>query len=300
MDIIKQVLKIFAMLIFMVVVTIALCLPMIAGRCFYILIPKRIASAKRFLLGGGEFAGWLWCKMAIGAINFVSGVRWQIEGEENIPKEKSCIIISNHCSWFDIPAVFRAMINTGVVVRFFIKRVLILLPLLGQAAWGIYCPFMRRYGRKYLEKYPEKAGLDIIETKRSCEVFRGRQVYLLNYLEGTRFSKEKKDKQKSPYRNLLNPRAGGVANAILAMEGQVQNILDFTISYPNGRPTFMTFLSGREFIARVQIEVLELPEVGSGDYANDPVARKKYQSWINSIWRKKDNKFGEDVMRYAA
>lgn len=291
MDVIVQPFRLTLMLIFMVVVTVCTCVPMALSRCIYHLVPKRFTTVRSSLIYLGEVNGWLWSKASLFAIDSMSKIEWQVTGTEKIPHDKSCIIISNHSSWFDIPAVFKAMIGTGVVVRFFVKRALLLLPFFGQAAWGIFCPFMRRHSKAYLEKHPEKAGQDIAETKRSCDVFRGRHVYLLNYVEGTRYTEEKRLKQKAPYNNLLKPRAGGVANALQAMDGQIEKIIDLTISYPEGKPDFLTFVSGKRFVARLHVEVLDLPDVGSGDYTGDPESRAKYQSWVNELWSSKDGRF---------
>lgn len=277
----------------MLVMTPLICTPMFLSRCVRVILP--LSVVQRSCMRLCEFLGWLWCFLAIFFIDLISGVRWDISGVENIPKNKTCIIVSNHCSWFDIPVVFKAMMSTGIVVRFFIKKPLIFLPFLGQAAWGLDCPFMRRYSRDFLAKNPEKASLDLLATQRACSVFAGRQVFLLNYLEGTRFTEEKSSAQGVPYKNLLRPKAGGVASAIRAMGGQVEGILDLTISYPKKAPTVLKFLSGRPFVAKATLQVLELPDVGLGDYSNDLEVRKNYQGWVNRLWDEKDKKIEEDL-----
>jgi 1-acyl-sn-glycerol-3-phosphate acyltransferase len=226
----------------------------------------------------------------------VSNVQWELVGLESIPSEKSCLIVSNHSSWFDIPAVLKAMMHTKIAVRFFVKRPILYIPLIGWGAWGIDCPFMHRYSKKYLQEHPERGADDADETKKSCAVFRGRQVFLLSYLEGTRFSKKKRELQGGEYRHLLKPKAGGIASALQAMGGQIKAILDFTISYPQGRPSCVRFLCGKPFIARVHVQARSVPEVGSGDYLNDPDSRVKYQNWVNGLWRAKDLKLdGEQL-----
>ena len=73
---------------------------------------------------------------------------------------------------------------------------------------------MQRYPRAVLEKRPDLRRKDLETTKAACERFRDTPVSVLNFLEGTRFSPAKRDLQRSPYRHLLLPRAGGIAQVV--------------------------------------------------------------------------------------
>jgi len=293
----KQLCLFVVTLAFMALVTVCTCIPMMLSRCLRVVVP--IKSLRQTFIKMGDFFGWAWCYCSVLATRMVSNVKWELVGLESIPSEKSCLIVSNHSSWFDIPAVLKAMMHTKIAVRFFVKRPILYIPLIGLGAWGIDCPFMRRYSKKYLQDHPERVADDAEETKKACAVFQGRQVFLLNYLEGTRFSKKKRELQGAEYKHLLKPKAGGVASALQAMGEQIQAILDFTISYPQGKPSCVGFICGKPFVARVHVRAIAVPDVGSGDYLNDPDSRLKYQNWVNGLWREKDLKMDGDLLRAA-
>ncbi|MDX1475358.1 MAG: acetyltransferase, partial [Reinekea sp.] len=123
------------------------------------------------------------------------------------------LIIANHQSWLDIFVLFFVTYRKLPVLKFFIKSQLIWVPVAGAAWWALDYPFMSRYSKSYLEKHPEKAGKDLETTKRACEKFSEQPTSVVNFLEGTRFTKAKHQQQQSPYRHLLKPKAGGVAFA---------------------------------------------------------------------------------------
>jgi 1-acyl-sn-glycerol-3-phosphate acyltransferase len=160
---------------------------------------------------------------------------------------------------------------------------------MGLAWWALEFPFMRRHSEAYLAKHPEMRGKDQATTRKACEKFALIPTSVMNFLEGTRFTKAKHARQNSPYRHLLKPKAGGIALALNAMGDKFQAILDVTIVYPDGTPDFSQFLAGK--LKRVVVRVRRLPvpqHLVQGDYANDPVVRADYQQWVQRLWQEKD------------
>ncbi len=122
---------------------------------------------------------------------------------------------------------------------------------------------------------------------------------VINFLEGTRYTPHKHDAQNSPYRNLLKPKVGGVAIALATLGERFDALLDVTIVYPDGPPTFWQLLSGR--VRRVVVEVRKLPipdELTRGDYARDAGMRTRVQAWVNALWQDKDARI--DALREAS
>ncbi len=199
------------------------------------------------------------------------------------------LVLANHQSWVDIP-ILQAIFNRRIpLLRFFLKSQLFWVPLLGLAWWALDFPFMKRYSREKLAKHPELAGRDIETTRRACEKFRGIPISILNFAEGTRFTALKRDRQQSPYRHLLKPKAGGVAFVLEAMGDSLHAILDVTIAYPHGPATFGDLLADRIPEVRVHVRQREIPaELVRGNYQNDPDARERVQAWINAVWIEKD------------
>ena len=134
---------------------------------------------------------------------------WDVRGAGDLRQDTSYLVVSNHQSWVDIPALIQVFNRRTPYFKFFLKKELIWVPFLGLAWWALEYPFMKRYSKAFLEKHPELKGKDLEITKAACEKFKRIPVTVVNYLEGTRFSEQKKAQQQSPYRHLLKPKAGG-------------------------------------------------------------------------------------------
>jgi 1-acyl-sn-glycerol-3-phosphate acyltransferase len=199
------------------------------------------------------------------------------------------LVLANHQSWVDIP-VLQAILNRRIpLLRFFLKSELLYVPLLGLAWWALDFPFMKRYSRQTLARHPELAGRDIAATRRACAKFKEIPVSVMNFVEGTRFTPRKHEQQASAFAHLLKPKAGAVAFVLDAMGGALQAVLDITIVYPRGRPTFADLFANR--VPEVRVTVIQRPippELLGGDYASDPALRVRVQRWLNEIWTEKD------------
>ena len=225
------------------------------------------------------------------AITFLTqDIRWDIEIPDNLDYRGQYLVTANHQSWADI-VVLQHVFNRRIpFLKFFLKKELIWVPLMGIAWWALDLPFMRRYSREYLERNPHKRGKDLEITQRACEKFRDIPVSIMNFLEGTRFRLAKHEKQQSPYRHLLKPKAGGIAFALNAMDGTIRELIDVTIVYKPHRAGFWDLFSGRVARIVVRARKLEIPErFLHGDYQNDPQWREEFQAWVRELWERKDD-----------
>jgi 1-acyl-sn-glycerol-3-phosphate acyltransferase len=160
---------------------------------------------------------------------------------------------------------------------------------MGLAWWALDFPFMRRHSEEYLKLHPEMRGRDQAATRRACEKFALIPTSVMNFLEGTRFTPAKRQRQQSPYRHLLKPKAGGIALALNAMGDRFQAILDVTIVYPDGAPNFWEFLCGKLERVIVRVQILPVPErLMHSDYAGDAEVRTAFQQWVQQLWQDKD------------
>ena len=218
--------------------------------------------------------------------------RWDIRGADNLSRTTSYLVISNHQSWVDIPALMQGLNRRTPFFKFFLKKELIWVPFLGLAWWALDYPFMKRFSKAFLAKHPELKGQDLKITQAACELFKRQPVTVVNYLEGTRFTPAKRAQQQSPYTYLLKPKAGGVAFVLAAMGPQLDAVLDVTVVYPQAKiPGFWALISGQVPKVIVDIQTRELdPALCQGDYENDPVFREQIQSWVNQLWIKKDQR----------
>lgn len=263
---------------------VGLLLPMAVAR---LLVP--IPAWQRMSGRGMGRLAEMWVGISSRTLWWTRRTEWDVEMPEGLSREGWYLVISNHRSWVDIVALLEAFHGRIPFLRFFLKRELIWLPFVGIGAWALDFPFMRRYPKEVLEKRPELRGKDLETTRRTVERLRGTPVSILNFLEGTRFTPEKRDAQKSPYRHLLIPRAGGFAFVLQALGPQLRAVVDATIVYPDGRTGFWDLLSGRISKVIVRARRIEVPrEFLVGDYENDPVFRERFQAWARELWREKD------------
>jgi 1-acyl-sn-glycerol-3-phosphate acyltransferase len=122
----------------------------------------------------------------------------------------------------------------------------------------------------------------------------------MNFLEGTRFTREKHDRQRSPYRYLLRPKAGGIALALNVLGDKFDSLLNITIVYPDGVPSFWEFLSGKLKHVIVRIGQAKVPqELRHGDYEGDEAFRAAFQQWVQQLWQEKDLQI-QSLMKEAA
>ncbi len=226
------------------------------------------------------------------SLKLTQKTEYKISGIKDLKYEGWYTVISNHQSWADIFVLQKVFNHRIPFLKFFLKKDLIWVPLIGLCWWALDFPFMRRYSKAFLEKYPQYKGKDLEITKKSCEKFKFTPVSIMNFLEGTRFQLSKHKQQKSPYKFLLKPKSGGIAYALNVMGDKIKSVVDVTIYYQNlpGKSlSFWSFMSGKIKRVYIHTEVREIPsELKNGDYENDPVYREKFQNWVNQIWREKD------------
>ncbi|MGO3984761.1 acyltransferase [Pseudomonas sp. SAS7] len=269
--------------------TVVLICPLLVFALLKLVLPGR----------GRDYASWAvmwvaetWSEIDKAIFALCIPTKWDIRGVENLRKDTSYLAVSNHQTWVDIPALIESLNRRTPFFKFFLKKELIWVPLLGLAWWGLDYPFMKRYSKAFLEKHPELKGKDLEITKAACELFKRQPVTVVNYLEGTRFTEAKRQEQQSPYRYLLKPKAGGVAFVLAALGEQLDALLDVTIVYPgNQAPGFWALLNGSISRVIIDIQVRELdPALWAGDYENDPEFRQTVQAWVNQLWSAKDQR----------
>jgi len=215
--------------------------------------------------------------------------QWEIEGRDGLQPDGWYLVLSNHQSWVDIPVLQKTFNRRIPFLRFFLKKQLIWVPVLGLAWWALDFPFMQRHSKATLELHPELRSQDKEATRKACERFRESPVSVMNFVEGTRFRAHKHEQQRSPFAHLLRPRAGGVAFVLETMGEMLQGIVDVTIFYPGGQPTMIDLLAGRVRQIRVHVRQLPIPpEFLGGDYENDADFRARFQGWMSALWAEKD------------
>ncbi len=252
---------------------------------FLVPVKRFRALMNRWSMGIGE--NWISCNTVV--FRAANGTKYTVNGAEGLSKANWYLVIVNHQTWVDVIALQTALNRRIPFLKFFVKQQLIWFPVLGIAFWAMDMPFMKRHSKAYLQQHPEQKGKDLEATKKSCERFHDTPTSVINFIEGTRFSEEKRVKRDSPYKHLLPPRSGGMAVALSSMGSMFNAILDVTILYPQGVPNFWDVMCGRYKEALVEIVQRPVEEwIVAGDYINDRDHRRRFHRWLTTIWEEKD------------
>ena len=220
---------------------------------------------------------------------------WRINLPDDIHTNGKYLLVSNHQSWVDTSIVQYIGEKRLPLTRFFTKFELIYIPIVGQAFYFLDFPMMRRHSKEAIAKNPALKGKDIEEAKRACALLKDKPFTLLNYLEGTRFTKAKQAQEKSSYTHLLKPRAGGLSLAISALGEDIDGILDMTIVYPDGVPSYGDLWKGNIKRLGVDLRYIDIPDalfesIKQGGYENDEDTKAQMFDWVEQVWRQKDER----------
>jgi 1-acyl-sn-glycerol-3-phosphate acyltransferase len=110
-------------------------------------------------------------------------IKWNIQGLDQLKKEGWYLVISNHQTWIDIPVLQTIFHQKIPFLKFFLKKDLIWVPVMGVCWWALDFPFMKRYSAEYLKKKPHMKGKDIEITQKACAKFKTTPVSIMNYVE---------------------------------------------------------------------------------------------------------------------
>ncbi len=135
----------------------------------------------------------------------------------------------------------------------------------------------------------QNAAKDLETARQSCEKFKLIPTSVISFAEGTRFETQKHEAQQSPYRYLLKPKVGALAMALDTMGPLFTAMLDVTIVYPKGVPSFWDLLCGRVHQVRVHVNSVPIPaDFTQAQASLSKDYRPRLQAWMNDLWAAKD------------
>ena len=278
-----------ALSFFLVVVnTLFWCFFLLSIAIFKLLVPiesfKRLCT--KWIIAIGEC--WIFCNGLW--IRLLHKPQWTVTGFDSLNQSDWYLAMANHQSWADI-FVLQGITNRKVpMLKFFMKDVLIWVPVIGLAWWALDMPFLKRYTEEQIKKDPSLRGKDVIEMKKSFGRFARYPVSIFSFSEGTRFTEAKRVSQDSPYDQLLRPKSGGIGLTLSTMP-YIKKVLDFTIKYNSKHRTFWDFLCGRMSNVEIQVKIIDVPEnLLQKNYIEDEKFREELKEWLYSVWEEK-NKF---------
>ena len=211
-------------------------------------------------------------------------VHWR--GQEQLSPEKWYLVVSNHQTWADILLLQTYLLDEIPPLKFFTKSQLIWLPFIGQAMYVLGFPYVKRVDREQIKNNPELRSADRDNVLNACEGFKNHPTSILNFAEGTRYTDEKHQRQGRQFQHLLKPKIGGITYTLQAMDSHLDGLVDVTIVYPDGVPTFWDFLQGKCHRVIFDARYLSIkPLDAEGD---DVRFKSKVARWINEAWKEKD------------
>lgn len=271
--------------------TIVLSIPLILTSLLKFILPAQgaVVILDRILIAIAT----LWININTWNNRMFCDISWHIRGIDQLRSKEWYLVLSNHQSEVDI-LILQTTLNQKIpMLKFFLKKELIWFPFLGLAWWALDFPFMKRYSKKELAQNPHLKGKDLESTRKACAKFKHTPVSIMNFVEGTRLTPEKKADQNNQFKHLLNPKAGGIAFVLGTMGEYLHKIIDVTIVYPEGIPSFWQFISGRLKRVIIDFNVIPITETLTGDYFNDPKFKNEFFNWINTLWHEKDKKINQ-------
>ncbi len=272
-----------------ILVTVACSVPIILAGLLKLLLP--VPAIWRVISRFCNFMMYCWCEGLALLLHLNPQLKWDVEGLEGLSQKNWYLLICNHRSWADIVILCVLLRKHIPVNKYFLKQQLAWVPFMGLACWALDMPFMKRYSRSYLIRHPEKRGKDVETTRKSCEKFRIWPTTIVNFVEGSRFTQEKRQQTRSPFRHLLAPKAAGIAMALNVLGSQFDKLLDVTLCYPQNTHTpFYDMLSGRLTRIVVRVDLVPITDELHGDYTNDKNFKRRFQQWLNTLWAEKDDR----------
>ena len=258
--------------------TICVCAALYAMSAMKIFTP---GSLKRKWAAPLDFIIDLWVSWNIILVNTLGIVKIDLSIPDSLQdRNRWFVVVSNHQSWADILILQNIFRHRLPVLKFFTKRELIWVPFVGLAMWILGFPYVRRFSSGDTSTDSGRRAQNTATLQTTGKRFLDRPIATLSFLEGTRFTIEKQERQDSPYTHLLTPRAGGVGFVLNLFRDLPFDVVDVTLVYEGGAPSFFSFLCGDCPKVVASVRLVQPPEDG-------PSAVK---DWVADLWQEKDSR----------
>lgn len=212
-------------------------------------------------------------------------IHW--EGREHLSPKQWYLVVCNHQTWADILLLQTYLLDDIPPLKFFTKSQLIWLPFIGQAMYVLGFPYVKRVSREQIKQNPSLRSADKDNVMKACEGLKNHPSTILNFAEGTRRTDEKHQLQDYAFKHLLKPKAGGINYTLDGMGSHLSALVDVTIIYPDGVPTFWDFLQGKSGRVIFDARHRPLPEL-SPENAGEIQQKAQVAQWVQYLWEEKD------------
>ena len=212
-------------------------------------------------------------------------IHWQ--GRERLSPEQWYLVVCNHQTWADILLLQTYLLDDIPPLKFFTKSQLIWLPFIGLAMSALGFPYVKRVSKEQVKKNPALRNADKNNVLQACEGFKNHPTSILNFAEGTRLTAKKYQRQNGALKHLLNPKPGGITYMLEGMGDQLDGLVNVTLVYPDGVPTFWDFLQGKCRRVIFDARHCPIPELEGKD-SDDSSYKANVARWVQSLWEEKD------------
>ncbi len=181
---------------------------------------------------------WMYCNNAF--IDLLKRVEYDGEGLEGLEMNEWYLVVANHRTWVDI-ALQKVFHGRIPFLKYFLKRELIWVPILGLAWWALDYPFMKRYTPEFLKTSPspreghrghEKGLREVPPHARLHHELRGRDALHAGKARGPGLPLPAPPEAALRW-HLLRPLRHG---------DRMRKLIDVTIHYPDGAENTWEFL----------------------------------------------------------
>lgn len=270
--------------------TVVVCIPLLIVCPIKLISPKNLRKFWDRKLDHWVIDGWVGTNRLIFRWLGLTEVSITWKGDQEISRQQWYMVISNHQSWTDILVLQTTLFDRIPPIKFFTKRQLIWVPFVGVAMWLLGFPYVRRMSKAQATRSASKGvKSDRQATLDACERFRNHPTTVLNFLEGTRFTPEKHRRQTARFKHLLNPKVGGLSYVMGGLNNHLHKLVDITVLYPEGTPTFWEFMQGLCPRVDLRIDCYDIP-ADLRNVDDDATQRKLLAPWIDDLWREKDQR----------
>lgn len=214
---------------------------------------------------------------------------------EQLSPQHWYLVICNHQTWADILLLQTYLLDDIPPLKFFTKSQLIWLPFVGLAMYVLGFPYVKRVSREQIKKNPRLRNADKDNVMKACEGFKNHPTSILNFVEGTRHTAEKHQRSGGGFQHLLKPKPGGINYILDGMGSDLNGLVDVTLVYPEGVPTFWHFLQGKCPRVIIDTQLRQLPEFAHSP-EDETLRKTQIAQWVQGIWEEKDA-FITDTLR---
>ena len=207
-------------------------------------------------------------------------IRFTITGDD-LPVQENAIVVANHQQMTDIPAIFHIARKKKRLgdLKWYVKDIIKYVPGVGWGMLFLDCLFIKR------DWAEDKEGIEAVFRKVHTHKI---PLWIINFVEGTRFS-EKKVKKSQAFaqernlpvlHHLLTPRTKGFVATVEGLRGHASAVYDFTIGYKEGVPTLWHWISGRVREVHLHVRRFRMEDL--------PEAREQLADWLHRLYAEKD------------